>query len=149
MDRPGAQEVTTAAPSDMEALPRWDTSNIYSSLDGEDYKAAFAELERHLADLEVFFDAHGIRRLVDPSTERDAALKTAAATLEDVLARVNDLATRNGRLRAFVYAFFTTDSYNAVAAREISKLEILGTRRQKLDVRLRAWIGSLAPKLAD
>ena len=61
--------------------------------------------------------------------------------------RLNELGRLADTLSAFVYAFFSTDSFNAVAAREVSKLELFGVRRQKLDVRLRAWIGSLSPWL--
>ncbi len=50
-------------------------------------------------------------------------------------------------LSAYVYAFYSTDSFNAVAAREVSKLDLLGVRRSQLGVRLQAWIGSLAPLL--
>ena len=72
--------------------------------------------------------------------KRDGLRKTLAAILD----RANELGRLSDTLSAFVYAFFSTDSYNTTAAREMSKLELLGVRRQKLDVRLRAWIGSLS-----
>ena len=43
-----------------------------------------------------------------------------------------------------MHAIFTTNSYDTLAVREMSKLEILDTRRNKLDVRLQGWIGSCA-----
>jgi hypothetical protein len=44
-----------------EALPRWDTSNIYTGLDAADYQAAFRQLEQQTAELEAHFDQHNIR----------------------------------------------------------------------------------------
>ena len=50
-------------------------------------------------------------------------------------------------LGAFVYGVLTTNSYDADAIRETSKLEMLGTRRQLLEVRLKGWIGAMAERL--
>ncbi len=82
-----------------------------------------------------------------PAARGPARSNALRETLSAVLTRLNELGRLADTLSAFVYAFFSTDSFNAVAAREVSKLELLGVRRQKLDVRLRAWIGSLSPWL--
>jgi pepF/M3 family oligoendopeptidase len=129
-----------------EQLPRWDMTNVYSSLDGDDYRAAMRELEQQLSSLEQFCDARNVRRLAESPERADDWLADAAAELLD---RTNNLALLAETLESFVYAFVTTNSYDATAARELSKLEILDTRRQKLGVRLRGWIGSLAPLLPD
>ena len=107
------------------------------------FRAALAKLESMLDELARLFDEHGIRRLAQPP----AANGQLATVLEDVIRRVNDATLLAETLDVFVYAFYSTNSYDTVAARETSKLEITSTRRQKLDVRLRAWIGSLAPLL--
>jgi len=127
----------------VEPLPRWDLSNIYSSLEGEDYRAARRQLESMLSELETFFDARGIRR-TEKLNHPDDEL---ADTLEEALDRANAWAKLSGTLRSFVYAFVSTDSYNTLASRELSTLEILGTRGQKLSIRLQGWIGSLASRL--
>lgn len=131
-----------------EALPRWDTSNIYSSLEGDDYRAAWAELESMLETSQAFADAHGIRRRDanrgEPTVESDEEL---AATLEDALELANAWARLAGTVRSFIQAFATTDSYNVLAARELSRFELLATRSRKLGIRLQGWIGSLAPRL--
>jgi pepF/M3 family oligoendopeptidase len=130
-------------PLPAETLPRWDTSNIYSSLEGDDYLAAREQLPPMLDEMESFFDARGIRRAAAVE-QVDASL---AATLAEALDRANALTRLWGTLHAFVYTFVSTDSYNALAARELSKLEIAGTRAQKLRVRLQGWIGGLAARL--
>jgi pepF/M3 family oligoendopeptidase len=124
-----------------EGLPRWDTSNIYSGLEGADYRAAFDDLERQTAELEAYFDQHNIRR------QEQSPGDEAAAVLEEALRRANSVARLAETLDSFIYAFLSTDSYNTLAARETSKLEIQSTRRQKLDVRLQGWIGSLSDRL--
>ncbi len=129
--------------SERELSQRWDLSNIYSSLEGADYRAAVAELQQQLTDLTTYFDEHGVRRLDKPPQCSDAI----AGTLATALQRVNQLLVVSGTLESFVYAYVTTNSYDAVAAAELSKLEQLDTRRRQLSVRLMSWIGSLGPHL--
>ncbi len=133
-------------PSDDANPMRWDLSNIYSGLDADDYRAAMSDLERQLTDLAEFFDRGGIRRLAEPPSDE---VSTLAATLAEALERVNRLLTLSGTLESFVYGCVTTDSYDALASRELSKLELLDTRRRQLRVRLDGWIGSLGPRLAE
>ena len=125
-----------------EPLPRWDLSNIYRGLDQEDYRDAFARYEKLLAELEKIFDERGIRRTSEPPAD-----ERFIATLADALNRANELAMLGETLGAFVYGVLTTNSYDADAIRETSKLEILGTRRQQLEVRLKGWVGSLGDRL--
>ena len=136
---------SSAETSPVEKLPRWDTSNIYSSLEGDDYRAAVTQLETLLADFEKFADHHHIRRRADLPASDDSWI----AVLEEAIDRLNAWSLLAGTLQSFVYCFVTTDSYNTQAAKELSRLDLLGTRGQKLSVRLQGWIGSLAPRLDD
>jgi len=129
--------------SPAESLPRWDTANIYSSLDGDDYRAAWTKLHALIEEIEAFFDAQGIRRAV-AGEQSDAKPGDDSGT---ALEQANALSRLWGTLHAYVYTFVSTDSYHAVAARELSKLELLGTRAQKLRIRLQGWIGSLSERL--
>ena len=138
-------QASPSQPSPAEALPRWDTSNIYSSLDGDDYRAAVSKLETLLSDFEQFADANQIRR----RAELSAGDESWIAVLEEAVDRLNAWSLLAGTLQSFVYCFVTTDSYNTLAAKELSRLDLLGTRGQKLSVRLQGWIGSLAPQLDD
>jgi pepF/M3 family oligoendopeptidase len=122
---------------------RWDMSNVYSGLEADDYRAACARLESDLQTLAAWFDEQNIRRLTSAPEASDALTRT----LEELLRRVNDLSRLAETLDSFVQAFVTTNSYDAIAARELSKLEQLDIQRQKLGVRMQGWIGSLAPLL--
>jgi len=138
--------VSAAPEASADQPTRWDLSNVYSGLEGDDYRQAVQQLETDLQALEKFFAAHQVGRLAGPST---ASAESLAETLAEVLARGNALARLAETLDSFVYAFVSTNSYDAVAAREQSRLEILGVRRQKLGVRLRGWLGSLSPRLNE
>ncbi|HZZ73185.1 MAG TPA: M3 family metallopeptidase, partial [Pirellulales bacterium] len=145
--------MTTVTPTSAlpgESLPRWDVSKIFSSLEGNDYRAAFSELEAALADFEAFCDVNGIRRLSDPV---DLLNSDAMLRLRDVLTtalqQANNMARQYETLEAFIYAFYSTNSYDAIAGRETSRLEVLETRRQQLAVRLKGWIGSLGDILDE
>jgi pepF/M3 family oligoendopeptidase len=124
-----------------DALPRWDMSNVFAGLEGEDYRAALLTLDQELSDAEAWFNQHGIGRLAAPPTAADDATADRAA---EALRRISSVALRYETLESYVYAFLSTNSYDPAAARETSRVELLDTRRQKLLARLRAWIGSLA-----
>ena len=125
----------TATP---DAPSRWDLSNVFSALDGTDYAAAMEKLTTTLDELETFFNANSVRGLSEPVKEADDA---RVALVNDLVERTNDVVKQYSTLRAFVFSFFTTDSYNTTAAREISKLEKLGVRFNKLSVRFETWLG--------
>jgi pepF/M3 family oligoendopeptidase len=125
-----------------EPLPHWDLSNIYRGLDQPDYRDDYARYEKQLGELERFFDERGIRRTSEPPHD-----ERFIATLAETLNRTNELVMLGETLGAFVYGIMTTNSYDAAALRENSKLEILGTRRQQLEVRLKGWVGSMRDRL--
>lgn len=122
---------------------RWELAPLYTSLGAADYVAAFAALEEELSAIAVAFDARGIRRLPAPP-QRDAEL---VESLELALHRLGAIVLRYERLECFLTALVTTNSYDAVAQREWSRLEQLDTRRRKLFVRFEGWIGSIEPHL--
>ena len=131
-------------PDNTEKLPHWDLSNICSGLTADDYRNDFARYESLLGKLEQHFTANSIGRSSKPI---EGANDKLAATLAATLDRANELSLLGETLGAFVYGVLTTNSYDADAIRETSKLEILGTRRQQLEVRLKGWIGSLGDRL--
>ena len=131
-------------PDNAEKLPHWDLSNILGGLTADDYRKDFAHYEALLGKLEQHFTANSIGRSGKPIEGGNDKL---AGTLAETLDRANELSLLGETLGAFVYAVLTTNSYDADAIRETSKLEILGTRRQQLEVRLKGWVGSLGDRL--
>ena len=128
-----------------EKLPHWDLSNVYSSLDGEDYAEDLARAAKQLDDLEALIRAEKVGRL----EQAPGDLPAIAALADRLISQFNDVARRIDTLSAFAYAFVTTDSYNKLGARRMSEIEQLDVRLKKSRVRLQAWIGSLAPVLGE
>ena len=102
-----------------DSLPRWDSSNVYSGLEAADYRAAFARLDHLLAELERHFDQHQIRRLAELPPAADKAV--LAELLADVIGGISAVNRLAETLNSYAYAFYSTDSYDAVAAREVSQ----------------------------
>ena len=122
-------------------LPRWDTTNIYS--------ARRRRLPRRGGRL-----AHAARRAGGAVRSRRHSpprncrtRRRAGGDVARGAEQLERLARLSGTLQSFVYAFFSTDSYNTVAAREMSKLELLGVRAAEARRAAAGWIGSLAPRL--
>jgi len=130
----------------MSDLPRWNLAPIFPSLESDEYRAARIDYEQRLAALELLFEENRIGRREILATETTAAL---SALLVQIISASNELLVRGETLGAFLHALITTDSYNAAAAKENSALELLGTRRQQLEVRFKGWLGSLAALIPE
>ncbi len=125
-------------------LPRWDLSNVYPGLESAEFQAAVAELRASLDDFDRFLDEHHISG--GPAADGQTGA-TLAPVLAGALDRANALLRLYGTLRAYVQAFVATDSYNTVAKRLLSELQMQGVRWQQQSVRLEAWIGAHAEYL--
>jgi len=129
-------------------LPRWDMSNVYSSLDGEDFAADLARATARLDELDARIRDQGVGRLPEGAA-KSLDLPAVATLADELLGRMNELGRLLDALRAYTYAFVTTDSYDKTAARRMSEIEQLAMRQRKSFVRLQAWVGSLAPVAGD
>lgn len=120
------------------AVPRWDLSNIYPSLDSPELKTAMETLTTDIAALETFLDDHRISR-----QHAQAALghhgDRLAGVIGELLDRGNALLNLSGRLNAYLMSFITTDSYNATAKRLYSELQMATVRLQQATVRVQGW----------
>lgn len=135
---------SASATVEMQKIPRWDLSSIYPGLDSPQYREDFARYERWLGELEAEFDRLEVRRSAEPLAQ---SAETLGQVLETLLPRIGEGVMLAETLDAFVYGLITTNSYDAEASREYSKFEMLDTRKQKLFVRLRGWIGGMEKQL--
>jgi pepF/M3 family oligoendopeptidase len=126
-----------------EKLPHWDLSNVFSGLEGQDFVAAVADLQRQTGELEAFLREKGVDHLAHAPSDVPAT----ARVLEEILRRLNQTYLLYGTIESFIYGFVTTDSYNAVAARRMSEIEQLGVQFRKSITRFQGWVGSLGPIL--
>lgn len=127
----------------MPSLPHWDVSNIYPSLESPEFQSAIDAFTAQLADLETYANAHQISRL-PVGAPVPAGFSDGVAGYVD---RINRALELYATLRSYLYSFISTDSYNALAKRRFSELQLLAVRLQNVDVRFQGWVGSLSAAL--
>ncbi len=121
--------------------PRWDVSNIYPSLESQEFSAAFASLQKQLDDLQAFADAEFTIGIDDNDEARLSAVVSTA------IDRINALSRLSRTLYAYITAFVAVDSHNMAARRKESEYEQVAVRVQQLGARFKRWIGQLGPAL--
>jgi pepF/M3 family oligoendopeptidase len=106
-------------------------------LDSEAFRAAEDTLQSKLDELDAYMTENGM------TTSRDAnpAKSQLAQVMGGYLDRMNGLQRLMRTLQVYVWSFVTTDSYNTVAKRAYSQLEMLGVRGYKQGLRFQAWLG--------
>ncbi|HMA36498.1 MAG TPA: M3 family oligoendopeptidase [Chloroflexia bacterium] len=126
--------MTTAAP----ALPHWDLTTVYPSLDSPEFAAAFQALRTAIADLGTLFDAEGIGHRAPAPLAADTG-----ARFEAVLTRYDAVLTATHTLAAYTQGFLATDSRDTRAQATFSELQQQYVTLEQLATRFTAWIGSL------
>ena len=127
----------------MEQLPRWDMSNVFPGLDSPELEAAVGAVNSQIDALERSIPVQAAPGSAAPTS---AAL---AAQLADIVARINATGDLAGTVRAYIYAFVTTDSRDALAKKKLSEFEQVMVRMQQVMTRFQAWIGRLGPQLEE
>ncbi len=129
--------------STITELPSWDTTSLYSAVDGEDFLSAKKEWESAIAQLEKALD------------EREG--KDDPAALASFLQDLNRVMETGKTLNAFVMCFVSTDSRNEKALAAHSEMQPWNARLRKIVARLVKWVGQVdlesataaAPVLAE
>ncbi|MEA5079381.1 MAG: M3 family oligoendopeptidase [Anaerolineaceae bacterium] len=121
--------------------PRWDLTNVYPSLSSKEYAADLKKLTDLIADLDAYLTGPVSKVTVNSSNEELA--KAAAGIIE----RTNAMLLIAGTMRAYIESFVSTDSYNKEAMAKQSEFDQVAVGIDKLDVKVRGWVGSVASKL--
>ena len=132
-------------PEITEQLPRWNMANVYPTINSPQFESDFEKVSKKLKELEEYFKKHGIDRLEKVPDD----IKAVGAILTELIGIFNEVIEIFGTLEAYIYAFYTTDSYDTEVARKFSELEQVGILRRKITTKFEAWIGSLGPKLEE
>jgi oligoendopeptidase F len=120
------------------ALPHWDMTPVYPSLESPEFAAGFHAAVVAIDDLAHLFDQHGIGQ--HPTGPLDAA---TVAAFEAVLARLNTVQADRQTLLAYINSFVSTNSRDTLAQAKRSEMDQHGVRLAQLVTRFTAWIGSL------
>jgi oligoendopeptidase F len=121
------------------ALPRWDMSVIYPSLESPEFERGFRGVKISIAALEVLFDA----RAIEPTQPDKLSSTELAAIFAEIIDRYNSVLEEVQTISAYITAFVSTNSRDTLAQARQSELQQETTRLHKLGTRLTAWIGSL------
>jgi oligoendopeptidase F len=127
----------------MTALPRWDLSNVFPSLESKEFDATLEKVKTRIDDLENLFTEK------ITGMDGETPTKVLAPMVGDVIVKFNDLSNLSGTLRAYINSFVTTDSHNMLAMKKMSGFQMVGARMQKVRTQFQAWIGKLAPVLEE
>jgi pepF/M3 family oligoendopeptidase len=127
--------------------PRWDLTNVYPSIDSNEFKQAKDEFKKMIENLEEYVQENGI----DPNTE---VIKEDDARLAEVikvfLQKVNTTYKLGWTIRAYLSSFIATDAFDEAAKKESSSLEPLSVRlSQQEDVLFKGWLGKLGERLPE
>ena len=120
--------------------PRWDLSNVYPGLDSPQFLADIDRRKSMLTDMESLMTS-----LESLDANSDAAF--VASRINHTLTEIDMLLLLENTLGAYIHSFVSTDSFNKDAMRKLSEFERESVRSDKLETRLRAWIGKIAPLL--
>src|SRR6266542_5259928 len=123
------------------SAPRWDLSNVYPSLESEEFKAAVADYKKQVAALEKFFK--------NKLSKMDAKTKAKelAPLIGKAIDQINKIQTLSATITPFIYSYVTTDSRDKVAMKALSEFEQASLPMHQLMTRFTAWLGKVAPKL--
>ncbi|MCJ7512039.1 MAG: M3 family oligoendopeptidase [Anaerolineales bacterium] len=121
-------------------LPHWNLESVYPGLESPEFQQAFQSAKEQCAGLDDLLEERNIRR--DgwiPGSASDAG-----QAVEAYLTAGNHLWLLYATLQAYVYGFVSTDSFNTLARRRTSELDLLGVRIETQEMRFKAWMGTIA-----
>jgi len=123
------------------SAPRWDLSNVYPSLESEEFKAAIKNYKKQVAAFEKFFKNNLSK------TDAKTKAKVLAPLVGKAIDQINTIQTLSGTIVPFIYSYVTTDSRDKVAMKALSEFEQASLPMKQLMTRFTAWLGRIAPKL--
>jgi len=123
------------------SAPRWDLSNVYPSLESEEFKAAVEDYKKQVATLEKFFK----NKLSKADAKTKA--KDLAPLVGKAIDQINRIQTLSATIAPFIYSYVTTDSRDTVAKKTLSEFEQASLPMNQLVTQFTAWLGKIAPKL--
>jgi pepF/M3 family oligoendopeptidase len=126
---------------DLGKLPHWDLSNVFPALESGQFNKAAAELNSQIDGLEAYLVQHKISRTAADNSNISAT--QAKTIIDEYLLLTNIALTLFATLNAYVNSYVSTDSYNTLAKRLESELELPAVRLEKLGVLFKGWIGTI------
>ena len=127
-------------------LPRWDLSNVYPGLVSPEFETAYQEAIRLIDNLEGYLTENQINR-DQPQSAGD--LPDLSKRISDIIDQLNNAFTLVYTLNNYVYCFTSTDSYDNLAMRQYSKIQVQLVRLLQAEKIISGWLGSLGNQLDE
>jgi pepF/M3 family oligoendopeptidase len=128
-----------SAEKDLGTLPHWDLSNIYPGLESKEVDGAVEDLRGRIQQLDQFLEKENISR----TGEIPSSIDRTAMLVSEYLRMTNDILALAGTIEAFLYGYISTDSFNTLAKRKESELEMITIRISNQEVLFRGWFGEV------
>ncbi|MGD9144036.1 MAG: M3 family oligoendopeptidase [Anaerolineae bacterium] len=123
-----------------ESLPHWDLTNVYPSLESNEFQQAVTQARVEIEELDRYLSSKQLGRGGPVPKEPPELAEVMAGYLERMNALVRLIAT----LRAYIASFVATDSYNTAARRLMSELEPMLVHLDHQEVLFQGWLGTAA-----
>ena len=120
-----------------EHLPHWNLDSIYPGLESPEFERGMAELKTNIDALDATMAEQGMRR----GAAKLRSSKAVAARVEAYLRAMNANAMAFETLKTYIFGFVSTDSFNTLARRRLSELEMLGVQLETQQTRFTGWLG--------
>ncbi len=131
--------------NDLGLMPPWDLSNIYPSLESNELDGAVKDLTTRIKKLDQFLDKEKISR----EGEIPSSVERTAMLVSEYLQMMNDILALAGTLEAFIYGYISTDSFNTLAKRKKSELEMITVQIHNQEVIFKGWLGKVVKQGTD
>lgn len=124
--------------STAKALPHWDMTVVYPSLNSPEFDQGFAQFVQQVTDLVQLFNSNDIQAQATINITDDTI-----QTFETVTTSYNTVLKESITLGAYLACFVTTNTRDTLAQARYSEFQQLNVKLSLLDTRYAAWIGSL------
>lgn len=127
----------------LETPTRWDLTNIFPSLESDQFQAEFADLPHLIADITTY-----LREQLIPlkSSSSPEILNLKISTYLD---KLNLTLTQMGKINTYLYSFISTDSFNKTAIKLVSQFEQVAVELENQDVLFKGWIKQFSATLDE
>ncbi len=134
---------TKTSSINSESIPTWNLDSIFPSIDSKEYKKALAEYSAGMENLSGLVETAKHFMLNSHENYDFPAWLSAYLQADD---QVSALAST---LNAYAYVVYSTDTTNTSALNNISTVEQLGLKMQKIDLDFRSILVSHQGQLED
>ncbi|MBA2247596.1 MAG: M3 family oligoendopeptidase [Chloroflexia bacterium] len=117
------------------ALPHWDMTTIYPSVESPEFSGAITTLEGQIKALE--------KQAADLPAGDGSVDDTTVVIFEEIIGALDETLALAMLNESFVYGFISTNSRDEAAQAKESELRQLFSRMSKIETRLTAWVGAL------